>query len=66
MPLRRYLDAPQGRSWRELSAWARSEGLFRERVLHLVNAVAWLEGRGLAFSSGEGREVRWFAAKREG
>lgn len=67
-PLLAFLKAsPQGRSHGELESWRRAES--RLNAAQLVNALAWLEGRKLAWTRGErggdkgpsrAHLVRWF------
>lgn len=57
-PLRCFLATPQGRTWPELDAWRRGEGLTSVDVL---NRLAWLEIKGLVVNTGEGAKVRWAA-----
>lgn len=67
-PLLAFLKAsPQGRSHGDLESWRRAES--RLNAAQLVNALAWLEGRKLAWTRGErggdkgpsrAHLVRWF------
>ncbi|MCU0655806.1 MAG: hypothetical protein MUF64_11155 [Polyangiaceae bacterium] len=56
--LRAYLKTPRGRTWAELRAWAKEEGV---GGFELLNRLAALEYLGVVFSIGEGKRVRWVA-----